>query len=330
MKALVTGAGGFIGSRLCTRLRANGVAVRGLFTPQEPSHSLEQIGVEVARGDLLQPKTLRGLIDGVDIVYHLAARVMDWGRYMAFWNIIVKGTENLLDLSWGRCERFVFLSSIAAYGVGRTMKGFTEDTTCERTGIPYGDSKMEAEKRVLNYHGKGGLACTIIRPANVIGPGSVWVCDVLEAFYRGFVPLINGGEFSASLIYVENLVDGIVLASTKEAGIGQCFNFRDSWQVTWKRYLNDLGALVGKRPKLNLPFAMMWQLARVQETACAPFGIRPPVTRMVLGITGRNNDVSAEKAQRLLGWTTRIPYEEAMQQIAVWVREEYLPSRNAS
>ena len=330
MKALVTGAGGFIGSHLCRRLREDGIAVRGLFLPEEPVHTLGDVGVEVFRGDLLKPKTLEGLADGVDTAYHLAARVTDWGRYKAFWNIIVNGTENLLSLSWGRCQRFVFLSSIAAYGVGRTMKGFTEDTPCKRTGIPYGDSKMEAEKRVMKYHNDGVLSCTLVRPANVIGPGSVWVRDALDAFHRGPVPLIDGGEFSASLIYVENLVDGIVLASTKKEGVGQCFNFRDSWQVSWKRYFTDLGALVGKQPKLKLPFSVAWQLARLQEVACQPFGIRPLMTRMTLGITGRNNDVSTEKAARVLGWKTRIPYEEAMHKIEAWVRDSYLPSRKRS
>lgn len=324
MKVLVTGAAGFIGSHLCRRLRRIGIGVRALLLPQEPSSGLEAIGVEVFRGDLLEPRSLEGLTDSIEIVYHLAARVTDWGRPESFRDIIVNGTQNLLERSWRHCRRFLFVSSIAAYGVGRTMRGFTEETPCVKTGIPYGDSKMEAEERVMGFHGKGDLGCTIVRPSNVIGPGSVWVRDALDAFRRGPVPLIDAGRHSASLLAVENLVDGIVLASTNLAASGHCFNFRDSWSVTWKQYLTDLSAMIGKRPGLSMPFGAAWTMARIMEAVLRPLGIRPPLTRMAVGIVGRDNDVSTEKACRVLGWRTRLSYETTMQGIRRWVKEQYV------
>ena len=77
-------------------------------------------------------------------------------------------------------KRLVYFSSIAAYGVGRHMKGFTEDEELVKTGIPYGDSKIEAEKIVREFHERKGVEYTILRPSNVTGPGSVWVRDVLD------------------------------------------------------------------------------------------------------------------------------------------------------
>ena len=325
MNAVVTGAGGFIGSHLCRRLCKEGVKVRGLFLPGEDARELEAAGVEVFRGDLLKPESLAGLLDGQPgTVFHLAARVLDWGSRDAFYRIIVKGTENLLDLN-GPVARFVFLSSIGAYGVGRNMEGFTEETPCKRTGVPYGDCKMEAEALVRTRIVGKDRGYTIIRPANVIGPGSVWVREALNTFFRGPVPLINGGDFSASLVDVENLVEGIWLAASLDEGTNECFNLRDHWNVTWKQYLSDLGELVGMKPRGNLPSAAAWPLARVLEAVCSPLGLRPPLTRMMTGITGVNNDVSTSKAKRLLGWETRITYEESLEKIKSWVKRCFSP-----
>ena len=327
MKAFVTGAGGFIGSHLCRRLIEEGAIVRGLFLPGEPTGGMGEAGVEVVRGDLLAPETLQGLAGEADAVFHLAARVADWGPWEAFSSVIVDGTRNLLEACAGTCGRFVFLSSIAAYGMDRHLAGCIEDTPCRPAGLPYGDCKCEAEGVVRAHGEKTGLAYTIIRPANVTGPGSVWVRDVLDAFFRGPLPLVDGGRYSASLLGVDNLVDGIWLAGTRPEAAGECFNFRDDWQVTWKRYLTDLGAMAGKRPLGSVPFPIAWRLAALFERVFDPLGLRPPITRMGAGITGRNNDVSAEKARRVLGWTTRVSYEEMLEKIEVWVKSTYLPGR---
>ena len=95
----------------------------------------------------------------MDIVFHLAARVSYWGRKKLFFEVTVDGTRNLLQ-ECTRVKRLVYFSSIAAYGVGRHMKGFTEDEELVKTGIPYGDSKIEAEKIVREFHERKGVEYT--------------------------------------------------------------------------------------------------------------------------------------------------------------------------
>ena len=187
MKALVTGAGGFIGSHICRALLEKDDKVRGLFLPGEEAGDLEVEGVEVARGDITRPPTLKGCTRDCDVVYHCAARVLDWGPRRLFTETIVDGTRNLLDESLGQVKRFVYLSSIAAYGLKYHNKDCTEDAPLRRVGIPYGDCKAEAEEICRSYHNKEGLEVTIIRPSNVFGPTSVWVRDVLDAFQRGHI-----------------------------------------------------------------------------------------------------------------------------------------------
>lgn len=324
MKILVTGAAGFIGSTVTRRLLERGDEVRGLLLPEEPGRGLAEKGMEVFRGDLIQPTTIKGVARDCHKVIHLANRVIDWGKKRDFYQVGVDGTRNLLEECAGNVERFVYISSIAAYGFGVHMKDFDEDTPLVKTGIPYGDAKIEAEQLVHSYRAKGAMEATVIRPANVTGPGSVWVREILGAFNRGPFPLIDEGRYSASLVYVENLVDGIILARDSEVASGRTYNLRDDYRVTWKEYVEALGRLVGKKPSGSLPFRLAWYIGYITHQLCVPFGLRPPITHQAVGIMGRDNDVSNRRAKEELGWRTRIPWEEAWATIERWVKEEYL------
>ncbi|MDO9264018.1 MAG: NAD-dependent epimerase/dehydratase family protein [Desulfosalsimonadaceae bacterium] len=317
--ALVTGATGFIGARLCKHLSDNGWIVRALVLEGENTDHIRPFAAETVTGNITAPDTLKGVGDGVDAVFHLAARVLDYGSRAQFYAPIFDGTRNMLEACAGKSGRFVYLSSIAACGLGRHLKGFREADTPKKSGVPYNDAKLDAEILVRNFQDRFPDGCTIIRPANVIGPRSVWVDEVLRQFAKGPVPLIDGGRHSASLIYVDNLVDGIIRAATKEIACGRTYQLRDDWDVTWKQYLTDLSALTGKKPFGSVPFSVAWGVGMVAEMLCTPLGIRPPVTRLAAGVMGRDNDVDTTKAKNELGWRTKISYPEAMKSIAEWV-----------
>jgi 2-alkyl-3-oxoalkanoate reductase len=319
MQALVTGACGFIGSHLTPRLLDEGMEVRALAFPGEDAEGLESLGAEVRFGDITDPQSLEGLCDGVDIVFHLAGRIAIWGPRKAFFASIVEGTRNLLEESSGKVSRFVYASSVCAIGTNRHLVGHGEDDPVRKTGIPYADAKQEAEKLVWKYHEAEALEGTVFRPTNVIGPGSVWVRDIIDTLRNGILPLFDGGRYSASLVYVDNLVDGIVLASTLDIGSGRTYQFRDDWDVTWKHYLSDLGAVVDKKPRGSIPFRVIWPLAFLFEKALSELNVKPPATRHIVGLMGRDLDVDNTRAKEELGWRTRVSYEEAMQRITEWV-----------
>lgn len=319
MEALVTGAAGFIGSRLCRVLSGRGVDVRALVMPGERREHIKDYVAEIREGDLTDPLTLRGLASRMDAVFHLAARVADWGGRKVFYNTILTGTENLLEASRGLTPRFVFVSSIAASGLGRHLTGHKEINPDKKSGVPYNDAKLDAEALVRSFNGKKGMDCTIVRPANVIGPGSVWVTEVLDRFRKGGVPLIDGGLHSASLIGVDNLIDGIILAGTAHIAAGQTYQFRDDWSVSWKRYLTDLGRMIGKKPSFSIPFSWAWKGGALLEKLLTPFGVRPPLTRLAAGVMGRDMDVDTTKAQAELGWRTVVTYQQAMAEIEAWI-----------
>ena len=326
MQALVTGAGGFIGRRLVASLLAKGYAVRALYLPDEDAEEAMRTGVEVVRGDLTNPATIAGIADGIAVVFHLAARVTDWGPLAAFRAVTVDGTRHLLDACRGKgIRRFVYFSSFTALGFSRDTVGLDEDAPCVKTGIPYSDTKVEAEVLVAELGRQYDIPFTIVRPANVIGAGSLWVRDVLDLLYRGPVPIVGDGMAPGAFVHVQNLVDGVILAAESETAIGRTYHFIDDYSATWAEYITTLGTWVGKRPRGRVPTALAWRTGAVAERICAPFGIRAPASRMAAGIMGRNHMVSSCRAREELGWTPRVTYPEALAEIREWVDTVYRP-----
>jgi nucleoside-diphosphate-sugar epimerase len=325
MRALVTGATGFIGSRLCRELNKKGWSIRALVLPGENTSHIDDLVSEIRTGNIIDPGTLAGIGDGVDVVFHLAARVLDYGSRDQFYDPIYKGTQNMLEACAKSSKRFVFASSIAACGLGRHLKGIKESDPAQKSGIPYNDAKTEAEILVKSYQDKFPEGCVIIRPANVIGPKSAWVDELGRQFLKTIVPLIDGGQHSASLIFVDNLVDGVILAATKDKASGQTYQFRDDWDVTWKRYLTDLSGMLDKKPFGSVPYSVAWFMGSIAEKILTPIGIRPPATRLAAAIMGRNNDVENTKAKKELGWKTRVSYEEAIKEIREYVTMNLKP-----
>ncbi len=323
MKALVTGATGFIGSVLVKELVARGHRVRALAFPEEQVSALVKQGAEIARGDLTRPESLHGICDGIDTVFHLAGRVTDWGTKRQFYSAIYDATGNLLQEAAGKASRFVYVSSIAAMGMGRHLKGVKETDLPRKSGVYYNDAKADAEALVRSYHDRGRIACTIVRPANVTGPGSVWVRDIIDQMKKMPVPLFDHGRYSSSFVYVDSLADGIIRAGTMGIAAGKAYHFRDDWSVTWKEYITELGSFIGKRPRGNLPFRLAWLIGLMLEKILNPLHVRSPLTRLNVGVLGRDNDVDTALARAELGWRTTISYEEAKEKIGAWVRSNY-------
>jgi nucleoside-diphosphate-sugar epimerase len=319
MKALITGATGLIGSGLCQRLKEQNWFVRALVLPGDDTSHIDNFVDEKRTGDVTAPDSLQEIGLGIDVVYHLAARVLDYGSKKQFYGPIFHGTNNLLEACAGKAGRFVYVSSFAAMGVDRHLKGLTERDPGHKTGVPYNDAKLDTEFSVKSFNDRFERGVVIIRPSNVTGPTSIWVREVLRQFQKSWVPLVDHGQHSSSFVYIDNLVDGLVLAGTVDRAAGQTYFLRDDWDVSWKRYLTDMSALVGKRPRGNVSFKTAWRVGALCEAVCRPFGWRPPLTRLTAAITGRDNDVDTAKAQAELGWRTRVTYDQAMTKIKDWI-----------
>lgn len=323
MKVLVTGAGGMIGTSLCRRLLERGDEVRGLFMPGEPDRGgLADLGVEVVRGDIRAPDSIAGIADGRDTTFHLAGRVEEWGRRNLFRQSHLEGTTNVVRECCGEVARFVYFSSTAYYGPAPAA-GKKEDAEPVMPGLPYPDMKAACERMVRYYGVERGLEYTIIRPCNVIGPRSAHIRNVVDSYLKGPVPLIEGGSYNACFVYLENLVDGVLLAAGSDRAVNRAYHFVDDFEVTWGEYMTAVGALLGKRPSVSISYRQAYALASLVEHLFLPTGRRPPFSRFAVSIIGQDNHVDTSRAREELGWSTRVRWPEVWAELEEWVKREY-------
>jgi len=319
--ALVTGATGFIGSHLVSRLRADGRPVRALVLPGEPLPADWDSGVEVIRGDITEGDSLAPAVEGTEVVFHLAALVGDWGPEQAFRRVSVEGTRNLLRAAadWG--ARFVLASSIVVYGDRLGREVCDEDLPHGHAYGPYSRSK-QAQERLAREWLERGTDVRIVRPANVYGAGSrIWVDEVIRLLLDRSPTLVGSGGGNAGLVHVDNVVDILVRAASDRASRGGIFNACDEFDVSWCRYFSDLASIAGAGSPRSAPSWLAWSLASVMEPLWRLAGSarRPPLTREALHLICADHQVPAARARDVLGHRGLVDYEGAMAAVADYV-----------
>ena len=332
-KVLVTGATGFIGRRLCTRLLADGNDVRALLLPHESPDALradaESAGrpeaIEFARGDIIDDHSVTRAVAGVDRVYHLAAAVGDWGDPGHFWQVNVEGTRHVLDAAAATgCERVLMVSSIVVYGM-QLRRGVCREDAPMAYGVgPYSKTKRASEALARDYHDMGRVPVTVVRPGNVYGAHSrLWVHVLADLLRRGQGLLIDGGRGDAAMAYVDNVVDVIARAADTPAAAGRIYNATDGSRITWRQYMTDLAHLVGARPPfLVVPFLAAQALAITMERGARLLRRRnrPLLTHEAVLLLASRQTVPITRAERELGYQP-IAYHDAMARVAAHLQE---------
>jgi nucleoside-diphosphate-sugar epimerase len=234
---LVTGAGGFISGWLAETLYLSGSAsVRAGVRSWSSAVRLARFPLEVVLCDVLDTEQITQAMTGVTCVIHCAKGSSE---------VIVQGTKNMLDVARRlEARRFVYLSTTEVYG--NASREIDETFPYQYTGNPYGDSKIEAEKLCWEYHEKG-LPVTVIRPSIVYGPFSkTWTVDLARKLQSGDWGIFKGyGEGTCNLVYITDLVSGILLAARHKGAAGEAFNLSGPEAITWNQYFQRFNAALG-------------------------------------------------------------------------------------
>ncbi len=319
---LVSGANGFVGSMLCRKLVERGDTVRGLVRTTSDLALLEGIPVERVVGSLDDPLSLEAATRGVEIVYHAAAAVSDWGPLDYFRRVNVAGTRNLLEAAVANSvRRFVYVSSVAVHSFIDAQE-MNEQSPQLPTPFPYCQTKREAEALVLDYHRRGEIAVTIVRPGDVYGPGDrVALLNMAGLLEAGWLPYVGGGRKLGAFAYVENLADGLILAGTVARAAGEAYVITDGVRMTWREYFERLTAALGlPPPRISVHPALAYAVATALEAVYRLLRLpgRPPVTRYLVAHLRGDFHFSIAKAQRELGYEPRIGVDEAIRRTAEW------------
>lgn len=303
MKALVTGASGFIGGHLVEELVRRGAEVTCLVRPTSRTGLLQGRPVSLAIGDLRDKPSLTSAVKDKDVVFHLAA-VISAPDGEVYGSANVQGTRNLVEacLAAGPGpRRFLFVSSIAA--AGPSPEGETPDEDGEpRPVSDYGRSKLEAEKLVLAARDR--LPVTILRPPNVLGPGQPELEEAVKMMRRRIAPSVGNGRPQTNLIDVADLVRALILAAEDPRSIGQTYFVTDGRAYAWREIVRAVREETGIRgPVLPIPYAVQLAAAWLSEGAARLRGRTPRLTREIVR-AGRRHfwTYDASKFERELGF----------------------------
>lgn len=332
MTVLVTGATGFIGQRLVSRLVGRGMRVKVLVREPrcaEVAKRWASAAVGICSGDLAEPETLQGVCDEVATVLHLAGRAHtddanDELGAAIHRRVTVEGTRALLEEARrAGVQQFVFLSSVKAMGEGGWE--CLDESAPARPTTPYGQAKREAEELVLEAGARYGMHVTVLRLPLVYGPGVKGnLLRLIEAVDRGrFPPLPEVGN-RRSLVHVDDVAQALLLAADKDEAHGKVYIVTDGQTYSTRQIYTLLCRALGKPlPRWVLPAAVLYGAARVGDVLARFLPRPPPLTSAVLDKLLGSACYRSDRIQRELGFRPSRTLADALPEMV----EEYRARR---
>ncbi len=324
MKALVTGAAGFIGSHLVEALLQRGVHVRCLVKPTSQLKWVKGLPVEIIYGDCQEKDSLGPGVKDVDLVFHLAGatRAIEAKTYF---EVNALGTENLVLACLEhntRLRKFIYLSSLAAAGPGQNGGEKKESDHCSPVS-PYGRSKRRGEELALSQAHE--LPLLILRPAAVYGPRDKAFLALFKCLAKRIKPVISGGVQRLSLCSVHDLVAAILLAASTPTKTGEIFFLSDGQDYRMDE-INDSFAqameVTGYR--LRLPPPVLCGIAAVAEYFAKVSGKPALISRgKAEEMIQPNWLCNITKARTLLGFEPQISLARGAKLTFDWYRKEH-------
>ena len=333
MKALVTGGTGCVGSALVERLLEKGFEVRALARKSSDLRHLKTTGAEIVFGDVTDYESLRAAANGVDVVFHAAAKVTPgWGTWEEFERTTVRGTENLLKAAVaGGCTRFLQVSSFTVYG-DACMKDDVpadETTECAVSLTPktyYDYAKLLAERACWEYQKQGNIKVSMIRIGSAYGPRDRLISDRIYRYAASPVILWPGrSDPRYAIVHSRDIADLCILAVTSDRAVGEVYNVACPEPTRLRQFAQAMvKARGGRKVWGRVPFSvayvwcyLMELIARLLRTKQMPF-----LNRYFILQLNQECHLDASKARRELGWVPQISLEEGTRQYVQWRRAE--------
>jgi len=320
MRALVTGANGFLGAWLTRRLLEGGHAVRVLLRPRGAADSLSGLAVEQVRGDVTEPATLPAAVRGCDLVFHLAGIRRAPGRE-DFLRVNALGTRNLLEACAAHApglSRFVLAGSLTASGPSATGRREEEPFQPREW---YGESKAEAERLAFSFAGR--LPVTVARPPRITGPGDRENLFFFRIVARGFVLGFPGEPRPLSFVDVEDCARGMELLATHPGAVGQAFFLASPERTSVEGLQHEVARALGVRARvLRIPPALLRGAGSLADLASRVLGRHLPLNRKLAEqVLAPGWVCDTGKARQVLGFEARVGLSESIQRSADWYRE---------
>ena len=295
-----------MGAALIRRLAAEGWTVRALARSDRAAEAVESAGAQAVRGDLDDTAAMRAGAEGVELFYHAAAKVEDFGDPAEFERVTVQGTKNALTAARDAgVPRFVHVGTEAALMAGQPLVNVDETAPLRPDSpAPYPWSKAKAEQAVLDANGNG-LETVVVRPRFVWGRGDTTLLPQIVAMTKaGKFAWIGGGHQLTATAHIDNTVEGLVLGAERGKPGGVYF-VTDGEPVVFREFVSEMIRTQGVDPPtrtLPLPLARAaaagseeaWKLLRRKD--------RPPLTRFTVWVSALECTINDARARDELGY----------------------------
>lgn len=330
MKYLITGAAGFIGSHLVDLMLSEGIKpkdLRLIVKPGEKLDNLPQLPFEIITADIRDRSSMRKAVHGVDVVYHLAARIdFDGKTYEEYKDVNVDATSHLVQAAVKyQVKKFIFFSSIGVYGLpagSGAIEGWDESHPYTYTNF-YGQSKWEGEEIVRTAHQKYGLKYAIIRPASVYGPREKGPTLALyKAIKNHHFFMIGSGENKMHYVFVKDLVQGARLAELSSQHSGE-YILTGAQPTLFKVIINEVASSIGETlPPISIPIPLALILARICQVFTLLTGVQLPLfpSRVKTMITPYWYSIN--KAKKEIGYNPKVSFKKGATITGKWYLEK--------
>jgi nucleoside-diphosphate-sugar epimerase len=319
LKALVTGATGFVGSHLVERLLGAGLEVACLMRPTSDPAALEGLDVERRIAALEDSGSLARAVRGVDYVFHAAGltRARTLAEYLA---VNAEGTRRLLEalLAAGAApRRFVYVSSLAAAGPARSPEP-PDESAEPNPADDYGASKLAGERIVLEHAGR--LPVTVVRPPAVYGPRDTNFLPLFRLAMRlGRVPVVGKPSKQAAFVYAADLAEGLRLAAQTPEAVGRTY-FIAGGIHNMSEVVQAVCLALNMPPRqLRVPTLLARLIGEIGQIKWAVTG-RPQILsrRKIRDMLHPWWTCSWTRARRELGYREAVTLQEGMRLTAQW------------
>jgi nucleoside-diphosphate-sugar epimerase len=320
--AFVTGASGFTGSYLCKALLEKKYNVKALVRKNSNRENLENLNIQCIEADLADPDSIKGKIKDTDIVFHIAALYRQEGVSKdMFTKVNLEGTRIMLDESIASgVKRFVHCSTVGVQGEISNPPA-TEEAPY-KPGDHYQVSKMAGEKLALSYFNEGKIDGVVVRPVGIYGPGDTRFLKLFRHIYKGNFKMIGNGNVLYHLTFVEDLVQGIILAGETPTASRQIYTIGGNEYLPLTDLANMIAQILEKPiSKIHIPLWPVYTAALLCEMICRPLGIEPPIYRRRLDFFTKDRAFDISKARKELGYNPKVPLKEGLTRTAQWYKE---------
>ena len=325
MKALVTGANGFTSSYLIRNLLDKGYTIKGLVRKTSNLDLIKDLNVELAYVDLAKDEISDEVMKDIDVVYHVGAAYRTEGvpeKY--FWDVNVEGTRKLLVAAKkAGVKKFIHCSTVGVQGEIKNPPA--KETHPFNPGDYYQESKLDGEELALKFFKEEGLKGTVVRPVGIYGPGDTRFLKLFKMINNGKFKMIGNGEVLYHLTFVEDLVEGFVLAGESEKANNEVFTIGGDGYLTLNELVAKIAKILDKNvSKIKIPVWPVWTAGALCELICKPLGISPPIFRRRIEFFVKDRAFDITKAKTLLNYNPKINLDEGLKRTADWYKENNL------